>query len=274
MQFLQGPRGAIAYQYDPRPNQPTLLLLNGIMMSMDSWQPFKAALSEHVSLLLVDFYDQGHSAILDEPYTQKIQSQLLTALLDHLNVKKVHLAGISYGASVAFQWATKFPEKVSSMMIFNGVMKTHEALKKIGDHWNQVAATFDGAAYYQATIPMIYSDYFKSHHADWMAARQKRLIEVFSNPDFLARMVRLTKSAESHDVSESLASLTMPVLIVASDDDPLTPAEEQAAIVQKLPSASMITFYQTGHASMYERPTLFLNTILGFISSYPYAISI
>jgi len=267
MLFFEGPKGPVAYQYDEKKDQPTLLLLNGIMMSMDSWAPFLNALHEDVSLLRVDFYDQGHSTFLDEPYDQTIQVEVVERLLAHLNLTNVHLAGISYGASVALQFATKHPLKVSSLMIFNGVMNTDERLKKIGEQWNQVAAQGEGEAYYQATIPMIYSDYFKTHHAAWMRSRKALLVDVFANPVFLNRMVRLTNSAESHDVTKHLTRLTMPVLIVASDDDPLTPSAEQVAMANMIKSASLVTFYQTGHASMYERPHLFLSTLLGFIKA-------
>lgn len=274
MLFFEGKKGPVAYQYDQKDDQPTLLLLNGIMMSMESWTPFIKPFNDHVSLLLVDFYDQGKSKYLNEDYTQAIQVELLVDLLHHLHLKEVHVAGISYGASVAFQLTALHPELVSSLMIFNGVMKTHETLKKIGDHWNQVAETLDGEAYYQATIPMIYSSYFKSHHKTWMAARKKVLTDVFSDPQFLARMVRLTKSAEDHDVSEALPSFKMPVLVVASDDDPLTPQEEQRAIVNLIPHAELITYHQTGHASMYERPQLFFQTIIGFMQSLNYTITL
>jgi pimeloyl-ACP methyl ester carboxylesterase len=267
MPFFEGPKGPVAYQYYGSTDHPPLLLLNGIMMSMDSWAPFVKAIEKETPLLLVDFYDQGKSTILNEAYDQSLQVALIKGLLDHLNLKSIYLAGISYGASVAFQFATQFPEKTKSLLIFNGVMKTSPRLKTIGDTWNQVAEQKDGEAYYQTTIPMIYSDYFKHHNASWMKARKQLLVDVFSNQAFLDRMVRLTKSAENHDVTDQLSSLTMPVLVIASDDDPLTPKDEQVAIVNALKNADLVTFYQTGHASMYERPHLFLSTLLGFIKA-------
>lgn len=266
MPTFQGPKGPVYYDYQVNPNQPVLLLLNGIMMSVDSWAPFVEPFLKHVSLLRVDFYDQGKSAHLSEPYDQSLQVALLNGLLEHLKILNVHLAGISYGASVALQWATQSPEKVSSLMVFNGVMKTNQTLKNIGDEWNRVALKNEGKAYYEATIPMIYSTYFKTHQSAWMAARKTLLIDVFSNPLFLNRMVRLTKSAENHDVTDALEQLTMPVLIIASDDDALTPQAEQEAMAKRIPHADCVIFYQTGHASMYERPQLFLNTVLGFIT--------
>jgi pimeloyl-ACP methyl ester carboxylesterase len=266
MPTFEGPKGPVYYDYQIKPHHPVLLLLNGIMMSVDSWAPFVEPLLNQVSLLRVDFYDQGKSAHQTASYDQSLQVALLQDLLDHLNVTEVHLAGISYGASVALQWATQHPEKVTSLMIFNGVMKTNESLRKIGDEWNRVAESHDGQAYYEATIPMIYSTYFKTRQKEWMAARKTLLIDVFSHPPFLNRMIRLTQSAENHDVTDALKHLTMPILIVASDDDVLTPLAEQEAMAQRIPQAHCVIFHQTGHASMYERPQLFLNTLIGFIT--------
>ena len=274
MPFIKGALGKIHYTLYPKENAPLLVLLNGIMMSSDSWAPFIEPLTENVALLTLDFYDQGQSEHLSTPYTQAIQVELLATLFEALKISSAHIAGISYGASVAFQFAAKHPEKVSSLMIFNGVMKTHEALLKIGKTWNQAAQLENGRAYYEATIPMIYSAYFKTYNADWMEKRKTVLIDVFSNPLFLKRMVRLTDSANTHDVSAALTSFKMPVLIVASDDDPLTPKEEQEKIAALIPHAELVTFYQTGHASMYERPVLFMTTLLGFLLSHSHAFKI
>ncbi|MFA7418021.1 MAG: alpha/beta hydrolase, partial [Acholeplasma sp.] len=61
-----------------------VLILNGIMMSTKSWEPFKPLLSQQFQLIFLDFLDQGQSDAYDENYTQDIQVDLVKALLDHL----------------------------------------------------------------------------------------------------------------------------------------------------------------------------------------------
>ncbi len=260
--IFDGPHGPVHYELDGE-SGPVLCLLNGIMMSTASWEPFKDAFTQNMRLLRVDFYDQGTSASLDDAYTQAVQVELLEALFTHLNIEDVHLAGISYGASVAMQYAVKYQARLASLMLFNGVMKTNAWLKDVGRGWNEVARTQNGLAYYHITIPYIYSDHYYIQKKDWMAERKKMLVNVFSDPSFLNRQIRLTESAETHDVAEGLKDVFVPTLVVAADQDVLTPPHEQEAIVNLLPNAHLVTLKDCGHASMYEQPDVFTTLIVG-----------
>ena len=79
-----------------------LVLLNGIMMSCVSWQPFVEALSANNRLILVDFLDQGKSEkMVGQTYDHGIQVRVVRRLLEHLNLQSACVAGISYGSEVA-----------------------------------------------------------------------------------------------------------------------------------------------------------------------------
>jgi pimeloyl-ACP methyl ester carboxylesterase len=246
-------------------DKPVLVLLNGIMMSTASWEAFKESFTEKAVLLRFDMFDQGQSAIMTSPYTQALQVEVLRALLDHLHIPTANIVGISYGASVALQFVIAYPKRVSHLILANGVAKTSSWLKAIGDGWNQVAKTRDGLMYYNITIPYIYSPQFYTTNITWMEQRKELLIPLFSNPQFLDRMTRLTISAETHDTLSDLPNITVPTLVIAGDSDVLTPRFEQERLVQEIPSATLIVFPNCGHASMYEQPELFVTTILGFI---------
>ena len=85
-----------------------IIILNGIMMSSKSWEIFVKPFTENNTLIRYDMFDQGESSKLDYNYTQEIQVELLKELLDHLNINKVNIVGISYGASIALQFAIKY----------------------------------------------------------------------------------------------------------------------------------------------------------------------
>ena len=90
--------------------------------------------------------------------------------------------------------------------------------------------TRDGEAYYNITIPYIYSPQFYTKRLQWMKNRKKILIPIFSNPDFLKAMERLTVSAETHDVVSCLPDIKVDTLIISSKEDYLTPVFEQEYI--------------------------------------------
>lgn len=252
---------------DLKDNKPVIVILNGIMMSTASWEQFKKAFSQNNTLLRFDMLDQGQSSKADEQYTQEVQVDILYHLLKELQLESVNIVGISYGASVALQFTIAHQEFVNKLIVANVVMKTSLWLKAIGDGWNQVGRSRDGEAYYNISIPYIYSPLFYTEHIEWMERRKDVLIPIFSNPVFLDAMERLTISAETHDTSKELHTITVDTLIISSEFDYLTPMFEQEEIHKRIANSKLIVIPKCGHASMYEQAELFATLVLGFINN-------
>lgn len=245
-----------------------ILILNGIMMTTKSWEPFKESLSENNLLIRVDFFDQGQSDLLtNQTYNQDIQVELIKALLKHINVEKVNVVGISYGGEVAILLATKYPELIDRLILFNTTPYTSPWLQDIGRSWNEIAKTRNGRSYYLATIPVIYSPNFYQSNIEWMKKREKALAPLFSDPIFLDKIDRLTFSAENFDARDKLDKITARTLIVAADEDYLTPLSNQKLLHEQIKNSELVILPGVGHASMYERPLLFTTLVLGFINS-------
>ncbi len=254
--------------YDVKGEGKPILILNGIMMSTKSWEPFVKTLSENNMFIRVDFIDQGQSdKLLNSAYTQSIQVDVLDYLLKELSLTKVNVVGISYGGEVALQFAIKHPNKVERLVLFNTTPNTSPWLAEIGYSWNAIGKTRNGQNYYQAAIPIIYSPSYYEQRLDWMKKREQVLIPVFSNPEFLDAMERLTNSAEGYDVRDELNKITAPTLIIAADEDYLTPIQNQKYLHEHIKDSNMVIIPGAGHASMYEKPLLFVTMILGFINA-------
>jgi len=243
-----------------------LLMLNGIMMSTKSWAPFLAAITKSGSQpLLVDLLDQGQSDPMGQDFPMTLQARMLEALLHHLGFEEVDIFGTSYGGEVALNLAARRPDLIGRMVLANTVARTNAWLKEIGEGW--ILAGNNPRAYYATTIPVIYSPAFYDRRAQWMDQRKTLLTNTaFASHDFQARMARLTRSAESHDVTEQLPRITCPVLLLSSQQDHITPPEEQTFLYERLPNAELVVLPKTGHASFYERPDLFTALLTGFIS--------
>ncbi|XMB65889.1 alpha/beta hydrolase [Mycoplasmatota bacterium zrk1] len=251
-----------------------IILLNGIMMSTRSWEMFKEPFSKDNTLIRFDMFDQGDTSKLNHNYTLDIQVELLKALLEYLNIEKINLVGISYGASVALKFTVKYQSFIEKLFLANAVSKTSDWLRAIGNGWNEVAKSRNGEAYYNITIPYIYSPLFYMNKIDWMNKRKELLIPIFSDPNFLDAMSRLTISSENHDVNKDLYNIIVPTMIISSEQDFLTPMEDQKFISERIKDSKLVIIPNCGHASMYEKPELFVALVLGFINSgnYEYVI--
>lgn len=243
-----------------------ILILNGIMMSTRSWEPFVDSLSERNKLIRLDFLDQGQSDKLTGDYTQAIQVEVIYTLLKTIGLEKVNLVGISYGGEVAILFAGKYPNMVNRLVLLNTTPYTSPWLKEIGHQWNSIGKSRDAKTYYQATIPVIYSPSYYEKRLDWMKKREEILMPIFGNPVFLDAMERLTNSAESYDARSLLDKIKAPTLIVAADEDYLTPISNQRDLNKMIKGSELIMLPGVGHASMYEKPMLFVTLVLGFIN--------
>lgn len=242
-----------------------LLMLNGLMMSCLSWKPFVKPFSEHNQLILLDMLDQGQSDKMDVPYTQELQADVVHALLQELKLEKVNVFGISYGGEVAIQFALKYPEQVDRLLLFNTSCYTSPWLRDMGESWNKAAV--DGEAYYYTTIPIIYSAKFYNDNIEWMDRRKKLLIPIFNNPAFIQSIVRLTNSASHLDLRDQIHKIKAETLVVSSEFDFTIPRDEQLYICSQLENSSYVLIPDSGHASMYEKPTLFASLIIGFVNN-------
>ncbi len=254
----------MAYKVDGDKNLKPLVLLNGIMMNMNSWEPFMPNFLQHRQIIRIDMLDQGASDKMDSDYTLEDQAKAVIALLDSLNIEKYDLFGISYGAHTALTISTLDVKRVDKLLVYNCLPNTNKLLKDIGTSWIIAAQKNDPELFFLNTIPIIYSVQFYVDNSAWMDARKPLLLKVFDEP-FLQSMIRLVKSSESYDVRDRLVEIKANTLVVGCSDDLLTPAKITKTLAENITNSKYIELPDCGHASMYEKPNEFLTTLCGFL---------
>lgn len=244
---------------------PPLLILNGIMMSQSSWLPFIEVLNKKRQVILLDFIDQGKSDAgegLD--YDHSLQIKMVLGLMEKLPYQKYDLFGISYGGEIALQIAIHNQKMIRKLAVYNVTYKTSPVLSHIGKSWIEAAKTYDPEAFFYTTMPWIYSKDFYNKEIKWFEKRLIALKEVL-NKKFLDGMIRLINSSENYDIYNVLDQIKVETQIVSSDEDLLTPKEHGEIIAKKIENATYKVLTNCGHASMYEQPNLFLESLLGFL---------
>ncbi len=254
----------IAYKVDGDEGLKPLVLLNGIMMNMNSWEPFMPNFLKHRQIIRIDMLDQGSSEKMDCEYNLEDQAKAVISLLDYLNIKMYDIFGISYGAHTALTIATMDTTRVDKLLVYNCLPNTNKLLKDIGTSWIVAAQKNDPELFFLNTIPIIYSIKFYQEHSAWMDARKPLLLNVF-NETYLQSMIRLVKSSESYDVREKLSNIKANTLVVGCSDDLLTPAKYTKTIADNITNSKYIELLDCGHASMYEKPNEFISTLCGFL---------
>lgn len=242
-----------------------LVMLNGIMMSTKSWETFLPDLSKNNKVILLDMLNQGQSEKVDYQFYHDVQVEIVNALVEHLNIKKVNLFGISYGGEIALQFTLKYQEKINKLFLSNTCANTSYWLEEVGNAWNN--ASDDALSYYLTTIPFIYSPKFFVENKKWIENRKSILLNVFSDKTFINSMKILTNSSVGYDVRDKLSEIKVPTMILGSEYDFITPYYQQKEINKAIENSELIFVSDSGHAVMYEKPNIFLSSLLGFVNS-------
>lgn len=255
-------KGRDIYYHELGQGHP-LLLLNGIMMSTDSWAPFLPAFSRNHRVILLDLMDQGKTSAFPPGYGLREQAEMLQAFLWHLEIDRVSVLGTSYGGALALQLACDAPQLVDRLLLAATRAWTDPLFRDMCESW--LHATASAQAFYTSTMPLFYGATFQQNQQAWMARRREALeATAFSNHEFLDRMRRLVRSVMEFDIRDRLKNIVCPTLIVSPQEDLVMMPWEQERILAGIAGAEMISLPQTGHVMFLERPELFVSLAMGW----------
>ena len=133
----------IFYREAGDPNKPTILLLHGYPTSSHMFRNLITDLSVRYHVLAPDYPGFGRSdqpKMEDFDYTFDHMADIVEGFLEELQVTKYSIYLMDYGAPIGFRIASKYPERIESLIIQNG-NAYEEGLKDfwipIKKYWNE-----------------------------------------------------------------------------------------------------------------------------------------
>lgn len=104
-------------------SKPTILLLHGYPTSSHMFRNLITDLSDQYHVLAPDYPGYGRSdqpKMKDFNYTFDHMALIVESFLDELNIDKYSIYLMDYGAPIGFRIASKYPERIESLIIQNG----------------------------------------------------------------------------------------------------------------------------------------------------------
>ena len=251
--------------YEVHGSGEPLLLLGGVMMSAASWAAHVPVLSRHARLILLDMRDQGRSGKMRAEYPLDIHLPDILALFDELQIDRADVMGVSYGGQVAQRFALAHPERVRTLILANVNYYITNLLAEIGKAWEVAANLNDGERFFQLAVPFIYSRAFYAKHLEALHQRQAMFKNTLTK-EWFEGFVRLCHSAMGFRLTgEDLGRLSMPTLLLAAEEDQLTPSRVMEEMYEAIPHCEFVSLPGAGHGACLERPGDFMTVVIGFL---------
>lgn len=101
--------------------KPSIILIHSFNGFLETWQPnIDALVKAGYHVVTYDLFGRGLSDRPLRPMSLKVFHEQIDALRKHLDIQApVHLAGASFGAVIAADYALKYPDQVKSL-VFSG----------------------------------------------------------------------------------------------------------------------------------------------------------
>jgi pimeloyl-ACP methyl ester carboxylesterase len=245
----------------------TLVLIHAFPMNADMWEAQLAGAPDGWRYLAPDLRGFGRSDP-DEmaPRAPSIDDYArdILALLDYLGVDRAVVAGLSMGGYAAFALLRLAAARVGGLVLANTKAGPdgEEARRGRAGMLELLARTgVPGVA--EQMLPRLLGETTRAQRAA-VQQRVRAIAEANSLEGVRNAIVRLMNRPDSTGL---LSGIRCPTLVIASDEDTVTPADEARGMQECIPGAELTIIPGAGHLSNLEQPRDFNQALQRFLAT-------
>lgn len=249
--------------YELRGAGETLVFVNGLTMDTSSWEPLELHFTEYQTLRY-DCRGQGESSKPAGPYEPEQHSDDLVALLEGLELSKVHLVGLSNGGLISMLTAGRLgAERVKSVTTIDSLLSVDPILKTILLSWRAALLSGGPGLRFDVATPWVWGYRFLGKHLEDVLSFR----DLAASADALAVGALIDGAAGFATAREAWRDYQGPSLAIVGEDDLLTPPRYSEEIVAYAFDGRFKLLPEAGHAAPLERPEAVAALIIEFLES-------
>jgi pimeloyl-ACP methyl ester carboxylesterase len=243
---------------------PPLVLIMGYRLSSLAWpHDFIKALAEKFTVV---FFDNRGTGASDKPtsgYEISNMARDVSALLDHLEIRRANVLGYSMGGAIAQEFVRQFPDRVLGLVLCatmcGGPRATYAPPSVV-----KVMRELDGLTPEQIARQIwsvTYAPGYLENHRELAENQMRR--EIAAPTPLHAADLQYQAFAE-FDGSKALANIQAPTLVMTGDLDRLVSPRNSKFIAGLIPGARLIVIPGCGHRMMWEAT----DECVGFVTEF------
>jgi pimeloyl-ACP methyl ester carboxylesterase len=254
----------ISLYYEQYGSGDDLVLIGGLTADHQVWKATVRVLSKYFRVTIFDNRGAGQSSAPNFPYTTEMMAQDTVALMDALQISRAHILGHSMGGRIAQQIAILYPDRINALLIAcshakpsnlaNMIFSMREKLQRLG--MTEVLLA-------EYVMPFLFAEEFLSH-----AAQVHGFIQWTVRNAFAQTAVGYTQqfaAVKTHDVMNQLQHIQARTLLIAGEEDILSPATSLALLSKSLKNSTFVAMPHCAHMPHVEKPAEFSEIVLRFL---------
>jgi 3-oxoadipate enol-lactonase len=260
-------QGSLELAYDDVGTGQPVVLIHAFPLNRTMWAPQVSALVERCRCVAPDLRGFGETTAAP-PYTMRQYADDIARLLDQLRIETTVLGGCSMGGYVALEFWRRHRDRVRALVLVDtragadddaGRIRRREMIGIAEDQGATAIANLQISGIVGKTTREKQPDTYDAVHRMIAQSRVEGIVGGLQ-----AMMAR-------PDSTVTLATITVPTLIVVGEEDVLTPPGEARAMHAAIAGSRLEIIADAGHLSSLERPAAFNHVLTEFLSALSYS---
>ena len=240
----------------------TVVFLNGLTQSTDSWILMLPYFNKKYKILLLDFIFQGQSDKTGEWRDFNNHAKDLKAVLDHENIQQAHIVGISYGSMVAQHFAVNYPGYIKKLVLVSTFAHKTPYYEAIELSWWRALEMGGYNLMLDIMLPSVLSESYFSNPLVSISKLKNGRKDLNLSTEAIFNLMRATR--ERKDFRKELRKITAPTLVIQGEKDMLLPVHLANEVHLNISNSKFIVVKNAGHTLNLEH----VEEVSGYINDF------
>ncbi len=221
------------------------------------------ALSATNRVVAYDIRGHGESEVGSGHYSIELFVDDLFALMDHLNIPKAIICGLSMGGYIALRAVERNPERVLGLILCDTRSEADGNEAKIRRANGIKFIQTNGMKFYaQDYVKIVFAHSSFESHSDAIKTIQS-IVERTAPTSIYSTLLAL---AARTDTTTNLPNIKCPTLILVGEKDNVTPVGASQAMKENISGSEMFVIPNAAHISNMENPVEFNKYLVEFVA--------
>ena len=241
-----------------------LIFISGLNGVSRYWQPQLAVFGARFRVIAYDQRGTGQSDRLQREFSIDQMAAEVVALMDALKIERAHIVGMSTGGAIGQTLAIEQPQRVARLVLCSTWTHCDPWFRRLFEARREMYRQCGPELHAMFHPLWLYPpDYVNAHDAEIDADRKKAA----GNAPPVEVSIGRINALLAFDRRAGLSRIQTPTLVMASDNDYITPSYYSEALARAIPGAKLVIPHGGGHSFTKTRPEEFNRTVLEFLGA-------
>jgi proline iminopeptidase len=207
------------------------------------------------------------------PYSHEQWAADVDGLRQWAGAERVVVAGGSYGGFIALEYAVRYPEHVSAIVLRDTsadgsnlelAFENARTQDRVEINWDNFNRYWSGRIHDDADLKARWAELIPLYDFEYDPVKSAAAVEagIYRHE---AHNWCFQHNWGSYDLKDALPAVIAPTLVTVGRRDWVTPVSSSETIAALMPNAELVVFEKSGHSPQVEERELFQQTIRGFL---------